>query len=157
MKLLLSILMVFAINAQAETKWYYNPDRSGEGMVLTELKNGVFAFGFYSHVEAVISSPPIVSPPPILFNAFCDWDTVWFTGLSTVETKDGAYGNVFYDVAKPDFPAPVKRKVSDQHVVGHFILVPKGKGFVLYMESNWSMCNLSVFGVNHYFTEVLAE
>ena len=159
MKNIFILLAAFLLSssALAETKWYYNPDRSGEGMVLTELDKGVIAFGFYSHVEEPISSPPIVSPPPPLFNLFCDQYTVWFTGLSKVVGKDGAYGDVFYDVGKPNFPTPIKKKVSDQYVVGSFILSRKGDGFILYMESNNLMCNLSVFGVNHYFTEILVE
>lgn len=149
--------------AQAETKWYMDEHRVGEGMVLSELDDGRIVFGFYSHVSEYIPSYPVVSPPPPYMEEFCDLYTVWLTGLSTDVGKDGAYGKVFYDVAVPDFPLSIDNgdgiheRISDQHVVGDFTLIREGEGFVLYMESNYRMCNLSIFGVNHYMTHVVAE
>ena len=157
------VLMCMASICQAETKWYMDEHRVGEGLVLSEMDDGRIIWGFYSHVEEYIIRPPIVSPKPPYKQEFCDFKTVWLTGLSTVVDDNGAYGQVFYDVAVPDFPSNIDngdgihKRISDQFVVGDFTLVRDGEGFVLYMESNNRMCNLSIFGVNHYMTHVVAQ
>lgn len=155
MKILLTILLLMSANAIADTAWYMDLDRSGEGMILTELEDGRLAFAFYSH-KANAGIPPSVSPqpPPPLF---CDEFTVWFTGYSDLFLDGLAAGDVYYDVAVDDFPLAENGKVSEQYVVGSFVIYEEGEGFVLRMESNYIMCNLSVFGVDHHFLKKIAE
>ena len=161
--LIILLLMLVATVIQAETKWYMDEHRVGEGMVLSELDDGRIIFGFYSHVGEFIPSYVLPSPPPFYVEQFCDLHTVWLTGLSTEVNKDVAYGDVFYDVSIPEFPQSrdmgdgIHERISTQYVVGNFILVRKGEGFILYIESNYRMCNLSIFGVNHYMTHVVAK
>jgi hypothetical protein len=155
MKTILAILLMFAITAQAETAWYMDTDRSGEGIVLSELDDGRLVFAFYSHT-AVKSGLPTVSPPPPE-PLFCDEYTVWFTGLSSTYEDGHAEGIVYYDVAVDDFPIAVNGLVSESVEVGTFIIDSDGDGFVLLMETNHIMCNLSVFGDPHFFTTKIAE
>ena len=98
---ILGLSLMFAVTAYSDTKWFYNPDRVGEGMILSELADGRIAFAFYSHVEDGATIPPSVSPAPPP-SAFCDRFTVWFTGLSTEVDKDSATGDIFYDDAIND-------------------------------------------------------
>jgi hypothetical protein len=154
MKWLLILLFVSA-SAFSDTAWYMDEDRSGEGIVVSELQGNRLAFAFYSHT-AVVTGEPTVSPPPP-FPIYCDLDTVWFTGLSEVYWLGIARGDLMYEVAVATFPLSEGGFVSQSVVVGDFTIWQSGDGFILRMETNYVMCDLSVFGVNHYFETKIAE
>lgn len=156
MRWLFLLLVLFTVTAQAETAWYYNPDETGHGIVLSELDDGRLAFAFYSQVEDVIPDIPVISPapPPPLF---CDEDNIWLIGLSDLYLDGLAIGDVYYAKKLPSFPVAVNGQVSESHIVGEFIVYAEGDGFVLRIENNHTICNLSVFGVDHYFTTKLAD
>lgn len=167
MRILLTLLaLLISTTALAETKWYFDLEREGEGIIVTEYddpEDPRVIFAFYSHTETV-ALPPTVSPPPPA-PLFCDRHTVWFTGISLEGflTEDAAYGLVYYQVAVPTFPEPENGFVSDTYVVGDFILKREdkgydgGAGFSLEMRSNYLMCNLSVFNRVHHLTKRIAE
>jgi hypothetical protein len=79
------------------------------------------------------------------------------TGLSELYVDGFAAGTVYYDVKNETFPLSEEQTVSKSEVVGDFVIFREGDGFILYMENNGRMCNLSVFGVEHYFTTKLVE
>ena len=157
MKTFLAIFVAFLLSstAYAKTAWYYNPERSGEGIVLTEIDDGRLAFAFYSHTKHANGAPtPSPAPPP---PKFCDKDTVWFIGLSELYAKGIAMGDIYYDVPVKSFPKAEDNNVSNSVKVGEFVLEAEGDGFYLYMESNNIMCKLTVFDTPHYFTTKLTE
>jgi len=149
------LLMLFAATVQAKTAWFYDTDRSGEGIILSEIADGRLAFAFFSHTAFQRHGPTVSPAPPEPI--YCDEYTVWFTGVTADYDGDVAYGFVHYDVAFPEFPEAVAAAVSESVVVGEFVIWREGDGFVLYMESNHLMCDLTVFGVEHYFTTKLTE
>jgi hypothetical protein len=155
MKWLLTVLIMISPFAFAETAWYMDIDRSGEGIILSELDDGRLVFAFYSHTAKNTGLPnPSPKPPP---PRFCDKYTVWFTGLSELYEDGHASGIVYYDVAVDDFPVATQGLVSESVEVGTFIIDSVDDGFVLLMETNHVMCNLSVFGEPHFFTTKIAE
>jgi hypothetical protein len=149
-------LFLLSTSVMAKTAWYYDPDRSGEGIVLSELDDGRLVFSYYTHSALKTEAPPVVSPQPPE-PLFCDVKNLWFTGLSEYYANGIAIGEVYYDVPVDTYPASVDGNVSNSVVVADFIITSEGDGFVLYMESNHVMCDLTVFGVDHFFTTKLAE
>ena len=139
----------------AKTKWYYNTERTGEGIILTELPTDQVAFAFYSH-SALPVDPPTVSPPPPE-PLYCDAYTVWLTGLSVFADKDSMEGLIYYDVAVPEFPVAKDGAVSESVVVGTFYAWRDGDGFAMILENNHLFCDLSIFDVEHHFASVLTE
>ena len=155
-RLLLTIVLVLLAGmASAKTAWYYDTDRSGEGIILTELPNDDVVFAFYSHTARKLD-PPIVSPAPP-DPLYCDEYTVWFTGITDYRDGDIAEGKVYYDVAVPTFPIAEDKMVSRSVEVGRFWAWREAEGFVLLMENNYTMCNLTVFGTEHHFVTKLVE
>jgi hypothetical protein len=157
MKWLLATLLMFAVTAQADTAWFYDPERSGEGIIVTEFNDGTdrLAFAFYSHTATINGEPTISPSPPAPL--FCDLYTVWFTGLSNNYTDNQATGDVYYTVADDDFDGPSDGSVGTSYVVGTFDMRRSKGGFVFKMYSNYTMCNLSVFNTVFHMTEKLAE
>lgn len=164
-RLLAAILILFSVSAIAETKWYLDLERQGEGIIVTEYddpNDPRIIFAFYSHT-AQAGVPPVVSPAPPE-PLFCDKYTVWFSGISERGLENGiAYGKVYYQVALDTFPEPRDRMVSDTYIVGDFVLQREdggyggGAGWNLVMKSNYLMCNLTVFGQVYHFTKRIAE
>lgn len=140
----------------ADTAWYADPDRMGEGIVLSELDNGGLAFAFYAHVEEYIDIPPTVSPPPPPVR-FCDIYNIWLIGVSELYADGIAFGDVYYNDPDPLYPLAVNGTVAEEVKVGTFVIYKSGEGFVLHMENNHTMCGLSLFGVDHYFSERIAD
>jgi hypothetical protein len=149
-------LFLLSTIAVADTAWYYNPARSGEGIILTETADGRVAFSFYSHVQKGINKPPIVSPAPPKA-IYCDEDTVWFTGLSDYWDDYLAEGALYYDVANDDFPVSKDGAVSKSIEIGRFTAARKSEGFVMVLSNNYLFCDLSLFGEKHYFVKKLTE
>jgi hypothetical protein len=156
MKILLAALMMFAVTAQADTAWYMDEERSGEGIIVSELDDGRLVFAFYSHSSVDGSISPVISPAPPHYKV-CDVDTVWLTGLSELYENGHAEGNIYYDVPFGSFPLAENGLVSRSITVGTFTIDAMGSGFVLVMERNYLICRLSVFGEPHYMTEKVAE
>ena len=153
--LLITLLLLISSSAMAKTAWFYDIDRSGEGIVLSEIDDGRLAFAFYSHTAHATGAPtPSPAPPP---PKYCDKDTVWFIGISELYAEGIALGDVYYDVAVKGFPEAEDGAVSHSVKVGEFVIEKEGDGFYLYMESNNIMCKLTVFDTPHYFTTKLTE
>jgi hypothetical protein len=148
-------LALFAVSvARADTAWFYDPTRSGEGIVLSELDTGGLVFSFYSFVKTPFNQPPRFGPDPL----YCDEDNIWLIGVADhYIVGDHASGKVYYNRQIPSYPVAVNDRVSDQHHIGEFTAVPSGGGWVIRMENNWTMCDLSIFGTDFYMTTLLAE
>lgn len=157
MRTILTFLLALLLSTAvvAKTKWYYNTERTGEGIILTELPNDQVAFAFYSHT-ALPFTPPVVSPPPPPA-PYCDEYTVWLTGLSVFTDKDSMEGLIYYDVAVTEFPVAKDGAVSESVVVGTFYAWRDGDGFAMILENNHLFCDLSIFDVEHHFATVLTE
>ena len=159
MKIFLAILIGFLLStsaAQAKTAWYFDQDRSGEGIILTEIDDGRIAFAFYSHTAVGKRAPPVASPAKPK-HLYCDEKTVWLTGLTYINDGEVAEGNVYYDVPVPIYPVSVEGNVSESVSIGTFFVWKEGDGFTLLMDNNHIFCDLSVFGVEHHFVTKLVE
>ena len=147
MKKLLCILSIlFCINAYAETTVLYNTERLGEGIVLQVSKTQL-VFILFSHWDDVTVFPPVVSPPqpcPELI----DKHNFWMIGVARNFNGDYATGDIYFDVAKPDFPLatpmleqPDRKEISDQYRVGSFLMEKDGDVWWLVMEGNCTLRN----------------
>ena len=58
------ICLLLMATANAQTGMFYNPERNGEGIIVT-IDGDVLAFAFFTHFDpnAVNEMPPVVSPP----------------------------------------------------------------------------------------------
>ena len=154
--LLLILLMALAITAHAKTAWYYDTERSGEGVVVTEIADGRLAMAFYTHAGKA-SVPPQVSPPrPTPIISTCTNSTIWFVGLAAVFADDFAIGTLYYDVAG-DYPNAVNGQVSESFEVGTFLIERAGDGFDMILESNGLMPQLSIFDYQFKFRTLLTQ
>lgn len=151
MKTLLTIILLMLANTSwAESGFYYDVTRSGEGISVAETADGGIAWVLFTFIDGKISVPPIVSPPPPTeVIAQCANSTLWLTGQSLVLADGFAIGEVYLNVP-PDYPFATANAVSAPLVVGTFLMEVDGDGFDLIIESNHSLPNLSVF--DHTFT-----
>jgi hypothetical protein len=63
----LIVTLMCAVNLHADTGFFYNPDRSGEGIIVTvDEELDLLAFAFFTYYDSNFSSeiPPVVSPRP---------------------------------------------------------------------------------------------
>jgi hypothetical protein len=85
---IIAFIFIFAIyivtmgNARADTGFFYNPDRSGEGIIVTtDEDRKMLAFALFTYWDAVISIPPVVSPmPPPVATVWTSCSTYSFDG-----------------------------------------------------------------------------
>jgi hypothetical protein len=157
MKYLLTLLLLISTSAFADTAWYYDPERKGEGIIVTVFNDGTdrLAFAFYSHVVKVGIGPTISPPPPPPI--FCDKGTIWLTGLSDNYTDNQATGDIYYTVGDEGFNVPDDKSVGTEYVIGTFDMRRSKGGFVMQMYSNYLMCDLSIFNTTYKMFEKLAE
>ena len=65
MKYILALLLALATTVQAQTGMFYNPERDGEGIIVTIVGDTLgFALFTYFDANAVNEVPPVVSPAP---------------------------------------------------------------------------------------------
>ena len=164
MKKLLLILTAFllSISAYAETTVLYNVERLGEGIVLQVSKTQL-VFILFSHWDDA-DTLPTVSPQPPPCIELKDKGTFWMLGIATNFNEQYATGELYYDVAKPDFPLATQMpyradryEVSDQHVVGSFLMEKDGDDWWLIMDSNCTLRNKTAFNSIFQFSTPLRD
>jgi len=155
MKKLLCILSIlFCINAYAVTEVLYSTDRLGEGIVL-QTSEPQLVIIFFSHWDDADGE----------HFGFKDRNTFWMIGISRNFDGTVATGNLYYDVAKPDFPLatpedgrPDRKEISDQYMVGTFLMERDENGdWWLLMESNDTLDNKTAFNSVFHFTTPLRD
>lgn len=63
-KYILTMMVIFfMVPAYAATGFFYNEDRSGEGIIVATDETRI-AFAYFTYWDAYISIPPVVSPAP---------------------------------------------------------------------------------------------
>jgi hypothetical protein len=146
-RILLAVLfLVLATTAVAESGFYHNEDRNGEGIILTISKDGRLAFAFFTYWDASYAIPPVVSPvPPPSPITPCHNCTTWYLGTGPWDTKI-AKGTLWTSVAI-DYPNVAGESLDEKIPVGTFVIVPDGAGFDLtidcadFMPGGMYMCN----------------
>lgn len=156
MKLLLTLMLIIGIagSAQADTAWFYDENRSGEGIVLTEFKDRA-VFSFYTFVSGSNLIPPVVSPMPPGAK-YCEMGTIWFIGDGALE-EGVAYGDIYYQVIGDLYPSAIDGEVSTSVIVGDFVLTQTKTGWDLWMEQNTLLCNMDIFGKLFTFDTLLTK
>lgn len=154
MKYLIVFLLTISTAYSAEI--VFNPLRSGEGAVVSETSDNRLAIIFFSHTKLNPVVPPIISPQPPA-PIFCDEQNVFLTMISDIYDGNIAYGTIYYSKQNEGFPDAVDDRVSEEHIVGAFSAAKLGDGFLLVMERDPVMCNLTIFGEPHFLTSLLAE
>ena len=155
-KLLIPILMLICIagSVQADQGWFYNPERSGEGIVITEFGEGRIVFAFFSHVYVMPIIIPIPSPAP---EPVCDTKNVRLIGIGKVE-GNFAYGKLQYFDPSPEFPLAIDGMLGTNITVGQFSAerIEEG-GWVLTLCHNNLICPMSIFYEDHYMISKIVE
>lgn len=143
--------------ALADTAWYYNTERSGEGVVVTTTDDGRLAFAYFTQTGSSFPIPPQVSPPPpVSTQIACQSSPIWFTGVG-VYADGAAIGELRYDVPIADYPQSKDNRVSKSLDVGVFLMEKTETGFRLVLETNHVLPNLSVFNRVYEFDTLLTK
>jgi len=153
--LLLTALL--ALNVQAESGFYYDKSRSGEGITIAETADGGVAWVLFTYVDKSVSVPPVVSPPKPSFTIeSCNSATLWLTGQSVLLANGFAIGEVYINVTD-DYPFATDDSVSEAIQIGTFLIERVDEGFELTIDSNGSLAALSIFDRTFKFISPLAR
>lgn len=161
-----TLYLVTTGNARADTGFFYNPDRSGEGIIVTtDEKRKLLAFALFTYWDAVISKPPVVSPapppsptvwtscptysfdgqiiPPVFSPAPPQQEAVTYKGgaqawfIGLGPYSDGiAIGDMYTNKAANYPQVTTTVGLSQEIKVGVFLIEEKMDGFDLYVDCN---------------------
>lgn len=168
-RLLALFLTIFSATAFAQTGFFYNEDRAGEGIIVT-IKGDLLAFALFTYWDARISIPPVVSPmppeflyptlwtscptynfagqivPPVFSPAPPEEEAVTYRGgaqawfIGFGTYRDGiAIGEMFTRKAA-DYPNVTRTiGLAQEFSVGTFLIEKSGNGFDFYLDCNGFM------------------
>jgi hypothetical protein len=129
--LLLGLLLAITGTAQAVgTGFYYNPERDGEGVIVTIDDENRFAFAFFTFWNANYPIPPSPSPspPPLVWS--CDNCAIWYVGAAPLN-KNVSVGDLYTSEAI-DYP-----NAEPDGSLDHKLLV--GEYTMLYSDGGWKL------------------
>ena len=152
MKTFLAIFVAFLLSstAYAGTGFFYDPERNGEGIIVTIDKADRLAFALFTYWDARHAIPPTVSPTPPPSPIKPQTNTaIWYTG--TGAWSDGlAVGDVYMSVPI-DYPNVAGESLDQKIVVGQFLIVADKGGFDLQVNCNRFLPE-SMYICNNTFT-----
>jgi hypothetical protein len=140
MKYLLALLLIICVgSAQAESGFYFNPDRNGEGIILTIDKDSRLAWAFFTYWDDKISVPPVVSPPPppppfVVITPQLQNQQTWLIG-NGVYLDNIAIGKAWISKAI-SYPNVVGESLDEKITVGNFLIEGFKGGFYLSLDCN---------------------
>jgi hypothetical protein len=152
MKYLITLLLIIGIvgSAQAETGFYHNPDRDGEGIILTIDKTDRLAFALFTYWDAKHAIPPVVSPapPPSPIKPQTN-QAIWYVGHGAY-VDNVAVGDLYMSVPI-DYPNVAGESLDEKIIVGQFLIVAEKDGFDLQVNCNRFLPQ-SMYICNNTFT-----
>jgi len=137
MKILLALLLLFSASVMAESGFFYDPTRDGEGIFVTIDKNHRIAFALFTYWDEDTSTAPKPSPtpPPTELELLLTGNApIWYTGVG-VYFENAAIGELELSVAT-NYPEVSDDSLGDTYVVGTFLIVPHKLGFSLTVDCN---------------------
>jgi len=134
MKYLFALLLSIGIigSAQAGTGFFYDPERDGEGIIVT-IEGDTLAFGLFTFWDGVFAKAPYVSPPPppppvVPANNY----PLWFVG-SGAWIDEASVGEMYMSMAL-DYPFTEDNSLDYKRAVGTYLLLPDGEGYYLTVD-----------------------
>jgi hypothetical protein len=154
MKTFLAILTAFLLSstAYAGTGFFYNPDRDGEGIIVTTDDKSRIAWAMFTYWDKNISIPPTVSPAPPSPNLITEChrnSQAWLVG-NGVYVDDIAVGAAM--ISEPiEYPFVSDGSLDEKIQVGTFLLQGYEGGFDLAIDCN-ELLPESLYMCNNVFT-----
>ena len=143
-------ILLLSTMAVAESGFYHNPERDGEGVSVV-IDGDTLAFAFFTYWDAKHAIPPIVSPPPPVLKPIipCHNCPVWYVGTGV--WVDGASIGDMYMSSPIEYPLAVDGNLDVQFVVGQYLIVATATGYDLIVNCN-SVVPASMYMCNTTFT-----
>jgi len=113
---------------------FYDPDRQGEGIVVTKF-NDLVAFYFFTYGGLYCGEDTDVYPSPLpeWYVEGCDYNGQrWFLGVNEMD-GDTVTGDL-YMTHGLFYPHGIVHNVGQETVVGHYLLIRMGSGWVLDVD-----------------------
>jgi hypothetical protein len=140
MKTFLAILTAFLLSstAYAGTGFFYNPDRDGEGIIVTVDDKNRIAWAMFTYWDKVIPVAPIPSPAPpqpVFIIEECDRNSqAWVVG-NGIYIDDAAIGDAY--ISRPiDYPFVSEGSLDEKIKIGTFLIEGYDGGFNLAINCN---------------------
>jgi hypothetical protein len=152
MKNLFVILATFLLSTTvyAGTGFFYDPDRNGEGIIVTIDKNDRLAFALFTYWDAQHAIPPSVSPAPPPSPIKPQTNTpVWYVGNGA--WLDGISVGDIYMSVPIDYPNVAGESLDEKIIIGQYLIVANKAGFDLQVNCN-TFLPPSMYICNNTFT-----
>lgn len=138
------ITLLLSTSAVAQSGFFYNPERDGEGISVV-IDGDTVAFALYTYWDATHAVPPIVSPAPPPAITPCHNCAIWYVGTGEW-MKDSSTGKMYMSVPI-DYPHSIDGNLDVQFSIGTYLLTTGGEGYKLsvfcndVVPSELYMCN----------------
>ena len=154
--LFLILLLLVSFSAQAQNGFFSNPDRDGEGVIIT-VQGDTLALAFFTFWDETYSIPPEVIVKPPLPITECPNCPIWYVGAGTFDKKF-ATGKLYTSVAL-EYPKTLDNSLDEKIYVGDFFIITHRGGWRLeidcahWVPTNLYMCNNTFEFTNHLIGE----
>lgn len=147
-------ILMLSTALMAESGFYGDPERNGEGLILSIEDSGRIGIAFFTYADSVHVYPPVLGPNPPIdpltpppTNA-----ATWYIGSGQFGEHLGE-GDMFRSIPL-QYPLALDGMLSVEAKVGRFHMARLGDGFEFRLECNSLMLpDQHICNSTFYFTE----